>query len=56
MNMVKMKLSELMGAPTDDQLRELEEAEKKVPVFDEESPEMTAEQLIQFTLPFQKSP
>ena len=48
MNMVKMKLSELMGAPTDNELRELEEAEKKVPVFDEDSPEMTAEQLIQF--------
>ncbi len=48
MNMVKMKMSELMSAPTYDELRELEEAEKRVPVFDEDSPEMTTEQLIQF--------
>lgn len=46
--MVKMKLSELMGALTDEELRDLEEAEKRAPVFDEDSPEMTAEQLIQF--------
>ena len=46
--MVKMTLSDLKNAPTEEELRELDEAEKMSPFFDEDSPEMTAEQLIQF--------
>ena len=43
-----MTLNDLMQAPSEEELRELEAAEAMVPVFDEDSPEMTAEQLIQF--------
>lgn len=46
--MVKMTLNDLMQAPSEEELRELEAAEAMAPVFDEDSPEMTAEQLIQF--------
>lgn len=43
-----MTLNDLMQAPFEEELRELEAAEAMAPVFDEDSPEMTAEQLIQF--------
>ena len=43
-----MTLNDLMQAPSEEELRELEAAEAMAPVFDEDSPEMTAEQLIQF--------
>ncbi len=46
--MVKMTLNDLMQAPSEEEVRELEAAEAMDPVFDEDSPEMTAEQLIQF--------
>ena len=46
--MVKMTLNDLMQTPSEEELRELEAAEAMAPVFDEDSPEMTAEQLIQF--------
>ncbi len=46
--MVKMSLNELKTELTEDELRELEAAEKMNPVFDEDSPAMTAEQLMQF--------
>ena len=46
--MIKMTLNDLKLAPSDDELRELEAAESKEPVFDEDSPAMTVEQLIQF--------
>ena len=48
MNMVKMTLNDLMQVPSDEELRELAAAEAMQPVVDEDSPEMTAEQLIQF--------
>ena len=48
MNMVKMKMSELMAPLTDEEKAELEEAGKRAPVYDEDSPEMTADQLLQF--------
>jgi uncharacterized protein (DUF4415 family) len=48
MNMVKITLNDLMQTPSEEELRELEAAEAMAPVFDEDSPEMTAEQLIQF--------
>jgi hypothetical protein len=46
--MVKMTLNDIKVPLTDDELRELDEAAKKTPVFDSDSPEMTTEQLIQF--------
>jgi len=46
--MVKITLNDLMQTPSEEELRELEAAEAMAPVFDEDSPEMTAEQLIQF--------
>ena len=46
--MVKMKLSDLPLELTAEEQAELEAAEKLPPVFDEDSPAMTAEQLLQF--------
>lgn len=48
MNMVKMTLNELNQELTPEEIRELEAAEVKTPVFDEDSPAMTMEQLMQF--------
>ena len=48
MNMVKMKLSDLNAELTEEELRELDEAEKKEPIFDDDSPLMMKEQLMQF--------
>ena len=46
--MVKMKLSDLNAELTEEELRELDEAEKKEPIFDDDSPLMMKEQLMQF--------
>ncbi len=46
--MVKMTLNDLEQNLTEEELQELEAAEKKEPVFDEDSPAMTHEQLMQF--------
>ena len=46
--MVKMSLNNLDKELTEEELRELEEAGKKEPVFDEDSPLMMKEQLMQF--------
>jgi len=46
--MVKIKLSDLNSELTEEELRELDEAEKKEPVFDDDSPLMMKEQLVQF--------
>ena len=46
--MEKMTLNDLKQELTAQELRELEAAEKKEPVFDEDSAAMTREQLIQF--------
>lgn len=46
--MAKMNLSDLNTELTEEELRELEEAEKKEPVFDDDSPLMMKEQLMQF--------
>ncbi len=46
--MVKIKLSDLNSELTEEELRELDEAEKKEPVFDDDSPLMMKEQLMQF--------
>ena len=48
MNMVKMTLNEINQDLTGEELRELEAAEKKEPVFDDDSPAMMREQLMQF--------
>ena len=48
MNMVKMTMNELSQELTDEELRELEAAEKKEPVFDDDSPMLMREQLMQF--------
>ncbi len=48
MNMVKMTLNELNQELTPEEIRELEAAEAKTPVFDEDSPALTMEQLMQF--------
>ena len=48
MNMVKMTLNDLNAELTEEELRELEAAEKKEPVFDDDSPLMMKEQLMQF--------
>lgn len=41
-------MNELTAELTPEEIREMEAAEKMAPVFDEDSPEMTAEQLLQF--------
>lgn len=46
--MVKMKLNELNTELSGEELQELEEAEKKEPVFDDDSPLLMKEQLAQF--------
>ena len=46
--MAKITLNELDTELTAEELQELQAAEDKHPVFDEDSPEMTTEQLIQF--------
>lgn len=48
MNMARITMNELTAELTPEEIRELEAAEKMSPVFDEDSPEMTAEQLLQF--------
>lgn len=48
MNMVKMSFKDLDKTLTSEEVQELEAAEKKNPVFDADSPEMTAEMLLQF--------
>ena len=47
MKMEKMTLNDLKQEMTAEELRGLEAAEKKEPVFDEDSPAMTQEQLMQ---------
>lgn len=46
--MVKMHIKELDGTLTSEEMRELEAAEQLRPVFDADSPEMTADMLLQF--------
>ena len=46
--MVKMTFKELSPELTEEEVRELEAAELRSPVYDEESPEMTMEQLQEF--------
>ena len=46
--MVKMTMSELDTQLTAEEMKELEAAESRQPVFDDDSPEMTFEQLMQF--------
>ena len=46
--MVKMNLNDLNTELTEEELRELDAAEKKEPVFDEDSPLMMKDQLMQF--------
>ena len=46
--MVKMNMNEIGFTLSDEELRELESASVKEPVFDEDSPEMTLEMLKQF--------
>ena len=46
--MTKMTLNDLHPELTEEELQELEAAEKKEPVFDDESPLMMREQLMQF--------
>ena len=48
MNMAKITLNELNAELSNKELQELEAAESKTPVFDEDSPAMTPEQLLQF--------
>ena len=46
--MVKMNLRDLSPELLPEELEELDEAERKAPVFDEDSPAMTPEQIQQF--------
>lgn len=46
--MVKMTFKKLSPELTEEEVRELEAAELRSPVYDEESPEMTMEQLQEF--------
>ena len=48
MSMVKMTLNDLNKELTPEELQELEAAEKKEPVFDDDSPLLMKEQLMQF--------
>ena len=48
MNMVKITMNELDKDLTSEELQELEAAAGKEPVYDEDSPAMTMEQLMQF--------
>ena len=46
--MVKMTMNELDTQLTAEEMKELEAAESRNPIFDDDSPEMTFEQLMQF--------
>ncbi len=46
--MVKMTMNELNAELTTEELKEIEDAENMHPVFDDDSPAMTMEQLMQF--------
>ena len=46
--MVKMTMNELNAELTTEELSEIEDAENMHPVFDDDSPAMTMEQLMQF--------
>ena len=46
--MAKITLNELTPELTNEELQELEAAESMTPVFDDDSPAMTTEQLLQF--------
>jgi len=46
--MVKMSMNDLNTELSEEELRELEAAEKKEPVFDDDSPLLMKEQLMQF--------
>ncbi len=46
--MAKMSFDDLNKELTEEEIRELEDAEKKAPVFDADSPAMTKEQLMEF--------
>ena len=46
--MVRMSINDLDRTLSEEELRELESAEKMPPVFDEDCPEMTADKLMQF--------
>lgn len=46
--MVKMNIHELSASLSEKELRELDAAVAKEPVFDADSPEMTAEKIAQF--------
>ena len=48
MSMVKMSIKELDRTLSDEEMQELEAAEQLHPVFDADSPEMTADMLQQF--------
>ena len=48
MNMVKMSFKDLDRTLSDEEMQELEAAEQLHPVFDADSPEMTADMLQQF--------
>ena len=48
MNLAKMSFSDLNKELSEEELFELENAEKREPEFDEDAPQMTHEQLIQF--------
>ena len=48
MNIEKMTFKELTSELTEEEIRELEAAESKLPVYDEDSPKMTMEQLQEF--------
>jgi uncharacterized protein (DUF4415 family) len=48
MNMTKIKMSELSPLLDDQELKELDAAASKAPVFDDDSPELTEEDLAQF--------
>ncbi|MCR5774244.1 MAG: hypothetical protein K6G42_04085 [Lachnospiraceae bacterium] len=46
--MVRVKMSDIDGNLTDEEKKEIEEAEKKPVVYDDDSPQMTSEMLKQF--------
>lgn len=48
MSLVKMTFEDLNNELTEEELLELENAEKRKPVYDEDAPLMTREQLMQF--------
>ena len=48
MSLAKMTMNELDATLTPEEMAEIAAAERKTPVFDEDSPEMTSEMLRQF--------